>query len=364
MALLRYSPWLHLDYTKGAKLLKESSGSTSSSFIRRDATPRMALLIGRKAKSTMLRQILPDIHPDCFATPHGQAFMWHDTEDAGQILVDFELHNYDKGTPMVPTINEVIVTRNIDCTTLSEQSYTRRQFGNLFSGRALAPMCHTLCYFASDLGGLRGVATLLATQMLQPSASNLPTDCLPRVLIVIDTAARNFSPGAVVSSIMEAIAHLLKSLPHGNSSETGDITDDDVSSLVKRHFYEIQVIGLLRSASLIEKGLLLRERLSDLSQQNAVARNLHGLCFKRDHFFTMMDRLLDHFVVSWTQPFSFVKSSRPIGFTLEELLFHLQEVFSLLPAEVWMGHFLCPLLASTILLANYPPGSHRKTLSN
>lgn len=32
-----------------------------------------------------------------------------------------------------------------------------------------------------------------------------------------------------------------------------------------------------------------------------------------------------------------------------------------MPAEAWLSHWLRPLLASAILLANYPPGSHCKS---
>ena len=362
MALLQYFPWLHIDHTKGAKILKESRGSYRSMDLARDVAPSMTLLVGRKAKSAMLRHLLPDVHQDCFADPHGQAFLWRDAENGGHIFVDFELHNYDKATLSLSNGLDAVTTRTVDWVTLSGRSHTRREFGNLFSGRALAPMCQVLCYFASDLGGLRGVAALLATQILSQPASDLPLRCLPRVLIVVDTAARAFDPCAVRSATMDAIAHILRERENKGVGEADrNARGDDIESRVQRHFHDIHVIGLLRSIAPVQRAVQLRTRLSTLSRENIAARELHGMCFRRDHFFAMIGGLLDHFLVSWTEPFSFVKASRPTDFTLDELPFHLKEIISLLPAEVWLNYLVCPLLASAIRLANYPPGSHRET---
>ena len=361
MAMLQYFPWLHIDHTKGAKVLKESPASYRSMKLGTDVAPNMTLLVGRKAKSAMLRHLLPDIHRDCFADPHGQAFLWRDAENEGHIFIDFELHNYDKATLAMSNRLDAVTTRTVDWMTLSGRSHTRREFGTLLSGRALAPMCQVLCYFASDLGGLRGVATLLAAQILPQPASDLPRRCLPRVLIVVDTAARAFDPSAVRSATVDAIDQILRERENKGVGEADrDATGDAIESRIQGHFYDIHVIGLPRSIPPVERAVQLRARLSILSRENIAARKAHGMCLQRDHFFAMVGGLLDHFLISWTEPFSFVKASRPADFTLDELPFHLKEIISLLPAQVWLNYLVCPLLASAIRLANYPPGSHRK----
>ena len=99
--------------------------------------------------------------------------------------------------------DEVMRTANwLDST---DGPFTRARVAHLVCGRVLFPLADVVCYFASDLGGMKAVAGLLATHLRLPPPSDISTECLPQVLVVVETAAKNFNCATAESKLINAI---------------------------------------------------------------------------------------------------------------------------------------------------------------
>ena len=306
-------------------------------------------MVGRKSKTDALRGLLP-ASAKTMGSGHGQAFLVADLSPKAEgptLYIDYELQ-----TCNMPKWHENCgtgpnVSRTVDLLAHGLQPWSRRRVGNLLCGRAIAPLCDTLCYFAGDCGGLRAVAAMLAELMTEVGAVDVPPLCLPRVVVVVETMSTQFNPHLTELRLMAELSDRL----------AGD--NQDVAALVRRHFHSIRVVGSSKRAAARAKWSSLRKTLHHIRHDVSVARASHGLDFQRDHLFAISTRLFDHYCNRRAVPFSIAKASRPAGFMVGDLVKHLEELITLLPVEVWMWHLVVPLLSCSILLTSYPPGSHR-----
>ena len=109
---------------------------------------------------------------------------------------------------------------------------------------------------------------------------------------------------------------------------------------------------------------LLASQILTILSYDADARMSDGALFRYKHLYALQGKLFDHFSSGTSCSFSFVLSSRPAAQSLNDFPCHLREVFALVPSEAWLWHFVSPLVASAIVLASYPPGSHGKRFTS
>jgi hypothetical protein len=95
-----------------------------------------------------------------------------------------------------------------------------------------------------------------------------------------------------------------------------------------------------------------------MRQDSNRARLTCGMNLNRGHFAALVDRMLSRYANQSTLSFSFATSSRAAGWCTERLTANLQDILAIMPSESWCFLLLCPLLASAIVLACYPPGCH------
>lgn len=103
----------------------------------------------------------------------------------------------------------------------------------------------------------------------------------------------------------------------------------------------------------------LRKQMNSLSILHQHYTEAEKLSFRFSHIDAFMSGLISKFCEHPKDPFSFVWSSRPAGYTNSEFASHLSELLRISPSEAWLWHFLAPLVGAAIFLSSYPPGSHR-----
>jgi len=343
-AMSSYAPWLAMVRTKTSTTFKEyrqawHQVSNVSAFV---------VLIGRRTKSGMLQQFLRGTDDGVLSQPHGQVLFWPDPSENDIVYVDCELHSSECTT--VPS--GAVSCYTADWHGSTDGPFTRRRIGNLFASRAIGPLCNVVCYFASDMGGIRAVASLLASQLLDVAPTDLPYECLPRILVVVETSSQRFDEHVCENSVLEMISDVFRA--RGEKT-----TDPDVKNRIRSHFNQVRVIGVKTPNNARERSQIVRRRLMCMTRECTAQRREHGMQFCRDHVRAFGGKMLEHFCSGYKRQFSFVASSRPLNFSTNDFRSHLEELFSLLPSEAWVWHLVCPLLASAIVLACYPPGSHR-----
>ncbi|KAK3115489.1 hypothetical protein LTR53_005105 [Teratosphaeriaceae sp. CCFEE 6253] len=339
-------PWLAMTHGR--------CQSTLTEFI----TPALTVLVGRKAKSEILRHWLTPSDRKNLTDPHGQVYMWPDADTkshaAPLVHIDYELQTYSSAQWTSPSGHGSSVGRTFKSYPGTLGPLIRRKLNNLLCARALGALSHTLCYFAADLGGPRAVAALIAQQVVLDPALDLPSRSLPRILVVVDTSARRFDCAAAKATLVQAIGELMRT-QHG-FHETGDS-----AARIALHYRAICVLGISRRAGVRQRSSLVRRKMTAMVKEVETSRTAEGVLFDTEHLFAIVGKLLDHLSATSSVTCSLISLSRPEGFTVADLETHAKEMFALLPSEIWLWHLAAPLISSSIILPNYPPSAHGKS---
>lgn len=355
------SPWLAVTHGRCQSTLTEYIQPVTSLQVTESATPAFTVLVGRKTKSEVLRPWLRPLDRTSVVDQHGQVYVWSDADTAAHstpmVHIDYELQTYDSAQWTSPSGSGSSVERQFNNYQGNLGPLIRRKLTNLLCGRALAALCHTLCYFAADLGGIRVVAALLAQQVMLEPASDLPSSSLPCVLVVVDTTSKKrFDSAGAEADLLRTIGEILRA-QHG-FHETGDHI-----ACIASHYRQVCVLGVPRQASVRQRSSVVRRKMTSMVKDVQRFRNVDGMLFNATHAFALASKLLDHFCSSSSSTCALIALSRPEGFTIAELESHVEELFSLLPSEIWLWHLAAPLISGAIIVANYPPSAHRKVIT-
>ncbi len=340
------SPWLAMAHTKTSSSIKEFT----SVWDHVHSQSTVIAVVGRRAKSDFLRQNLQSIDGGVLAEPHGQVFLWPDPTQHDTLFIDYEFHHPDN--PASP--DGPCVTRVADWHGSTDGPFTRRRVGNLILGQALGPVCHVICYFAADVGAIRPLASLLAANIMRSPTTDLSSECLPQLLIVVETTSMTFDEHACETSLLEMIFCILRS----RQEDENDVT---TRAHLNRCFSHLRVVGIRSPNNTRARSRQIRTRLMSMARECRLMRSQNGVLFSADHVRVFAGKLLDHFCTRSDQQFSFISSSRALDFTLHDFRTHLDELLSSLPSQIWIWHVFIPLMSSAIVLACYPPGSHSKS---
>ncbi|KAH7111753.1 hypothetical protein B0J11DRAFT_598320 [Dendryphion nanum] len=208
--------------------------------------------------------------------------------------------------------------------------------------KLLFPFTDVFCFFCDDLGGLKQVACHLAAWLEHGDLSTLPRSTHPRVVVVTE----KIPLGA--ESEKEARTTLLWLL---REETTKDLSEQ---------FSAIDVIALFPNGtiSVEARHRLLKERLMSSSDQVRQHREDKRSLFSTTHFVAFLKSAYDHFSNCVDKPFDFVQASReynPVALDLEE---HLFNFIKNVKASDELTKFAVPIIASSLLLDNYPPDAH------
>jgi len=210
----------------------------------------------------------------------------------------------------------------------------------------LFPFTDVFCLFSDDLGGFKQVARYLAAWLEQCQTSTIPRSTRPRVVIVTETIL----PGA--ENEKEARKAFLWLL----SEETTRDLFDQISA--------IEIIALFPAGSLSvdARHRLLKERIMSGSDQLRKTREDLRSLFSFTHFSAFLKSACEHFSRTAEEPYNFIMASRvdnPFPLDLDE---HLMNFLKHIESAKELIKFAAPVIASSFLLDNYPPDSHRKSI--
>jgi hypothetical protein len=210
----------------------------------------------------------------------------------------------------------------------------------------LLPFADVFCFFSADVGGFRQIARHVAGWLEKAQPSTLPRNTYPRVVIVTE----KIPPGTQrEKEARKAFLWLLR-----------EETSRDLSERIS----DIQVVALLPDRRVSPKARYrrLKERLLNGSDEVRSNREGDRTLFSATHFTALFRYACDHFSQASEEPFDFIKASRKQNPIAKDLAEHLSIFLKHMKSAKELTEFAAPIIASSILLDNYPPDTHSKLL--
>ena len=172
--------------------------------------------------------------------------------------------------------------------------------GSLLCNQVLSPFSNIVCYFITDLSGLRGVSKLMAQQTIESPSSNLPI--FPHILLVFDTSSPTFNKNIAESKSLALITEIMQNFKQYNKAE-------DINIDLKAYFHSICVFGLNLSISLAKRSCAFQKRILSMSEEARVSRQAMQVKFHFEHFKALSSLALEHFCSTITALFLFIQAA-------------------------------------------------------
>ncbi|KIW00820.1 hypothetical protein, variant [Verruconis gallopava] len=347
------SPWIIVSRKHGPALRINESiySSFQSSHIRSEDAlwPSLITLIGRSEKSKVLRELLGG-GTDYQIVGHGDVHLFRDEHEKDSknlnLWADCELFSYTSSQWDVAAPQRgPNAFRTARCTAPGKGI---RDFASQVTARLLAPFSNVLCIFAADFHGIRASGHIIADLIRAHGEHDLASK--PHVVVVL-----NVLPSAMdVTDLTRKLRGFVKS-SLADSAPGGQVSDTDID----QHWRSLSVLPVNSKTNVIGRAEVIGERLRVLNKDAQASRYLCHEMLNYSHFQALFGSAAEHLCEDRSSPFSFLAHSRSHGFTTSQLASHAQTLLSLMPSEAWLWQLACPLLASALLLASYPPGSHK-----
>jgi hypothetical protein len=206
----------------------------------------------------------------------------------------------------------------------------------------LSPFTDAFCFFAGDFGGLQPIARLIALWLEIDQPPTQPTSTLPHIIIVVESSIAN----SLESSTLENFLQLLYVE-----------TRQDVYA----QFSRIQILSLVPDGDLSTQSRhrRLKECLMGASDQVRSTRVVSRTLFSAQHLGAFLGHACSHFGASVGKPFNLIETSRLDYPPAPDLKEHLTNFLLNIRSPEELKSFAIPIIASSILLDNYPPEMHR-----
>ncbi|KAF2834192.1 hypothetical protein M501DRAFT_605446 [Patellaria atrata CBS 101060] len=315
------SPWVEVSHTGNSTVLREYKVGFGGIVESSQTTPCIVTLIGGRAKSALLRQLLGKPNLPTLVARHNRVFLWSDPKTlrnhSPTVFIDSELH-----THKVEDVPEVGACTKRAITWFTDRS---QPMGNRFHIEVLSPVSDVVCYFSSDLRGFEGIAQLLAEQALHVPTHGLPRYALPRVVVVLDTSSETFDPSAAESRLVQKITSFMR-------SARGESSEEQLLEYLYSNFFSIGILGLRTGWNNASRAKVFRKRIRAvvLGEHQSSVRHRHGFAFNCGHLKAMCSLAIQSFCDS--SPFNFIDASRPLGYDSQFFTFHLQNVLQCMPS--------------------------------
>ena len=350
-------PWLCFLPKTDTCVLHEETKAFSALKIRRQQRPIFVTTIGKRSK----RRVLDVPIPACDIAPRRSRHCVSFLQDAQScddehplVLLDCETDT--PSATIQPSDVPATKARNISWFNSNIRHPKTADLKKSLCNAVFAPFSHVVCYFAKDLGGVRGIAYMLAEYATTARACDLPSAAQPRALVVFETNSSSFDPGLVETNLLNRIKDNMVTRKH-YSEPVQSLVQADIDAC----FSSISVLGLRRDQP--HNTGRFHKRLHSLVEDAHRARQFSKAIFSFPHFQALSGLALDNFCLEKLSIFSFISASRPYDLSYTDFQGHLCEFINTIPCEAWLWHLVCPIVASALLLATYPPGSHRESVS-
>lgn len=348
------TPWIGIAHRKDSSTIQHFHEGFARLNLSSTSSPLFTALVGKKIKTEILRDLLNHSDDKALDSVHGQILLWRDPATSRsampRVYIDYEAQVYHG--PAQWSMAQGVGPETLHVVDwLAAVPLGRSKITNLLCNRVLSPMCDVVCYFASDLGGIKGVAQLLAEQAKELPACDMPSTSLPRILVIVETVQKHYDHRAAKDGLLKATSRIL-----GKPSD-GEMPVEILASL-DEHFAEIRMMAIQKASHTSERARLVRRRLTAMRRSSIARKTSDRMLFRRDHASSFVSQLLEHFCSPSVRPFSLVTAARTEELSSEVISYHMKEVVELLPCQGWLEKFWMPLLGSCIMLFTYPPGAH------
>jgi hypothetical protein len=303
--------------------------------------PTLIFFIGTQAKSRALRALFPG-NSISNRRKYGVANICVDpttTEDNYPVLIADSTPDFAQTNPRGKVVCHETISYPVAWPDEESGLPTQQGLVDYLHARLLSLFINVICIFAQDCGGLDGVAARLASWTTLGSASSLPNNTRPRLLIVTSI------PGPTFDS--EALRFRLGVLADPKFA-------DSFSSLIL-----VNILGSDRRSS----RTLFSSLGEVLGHEADTARlervNTHTL-FSVVHITALFESALRNFAISPRHTFNFIKSSREENPVSPAFGKHIKSFMSLSLEHKLPNNILWNFIGSAIVMDGFPPDMHCK----
>lgn len=308
--------------------------------------PSLLVLIGNAAKSIALREL--------FGVRRARRFNLNQNPSEVHLHVD-PLSVFSE-QPLVIAHGDLADKPNGKLSASKGDNITRRAirrpreefgFGGPIGGiysQILSPFASVYCFFCDDLGGFKRVARHLAAWLEHNCPSLMSPSTRPRVVVVTGKIPVG------TKSEREARAALLGLIRRW--------TERNVLDFISA----IEVIALLPDGSISIEGRYrpLKEQLMTSSNQIRKQKQDARTLFSATHLAALLESACRHFSDTLGKPFNLITSCRAHNPQATDLSEYLSTFLEYIESPRELTSFAAPMIASSFLLDNYPPGAHCK----
>ncbi|MAD81884.1 MAG: hypothetical protein CL912_02880 [Deltaproteobacteria bacterium] len=343
MTLCSHQQWLRIHQEGNEFILQDGNrlGHIAKSFPRpAKQYPSLVHFIGTQNKSRALRAIFPE-NSISNCRKYGVANICADLKTS---LSDYPIL-IAESTPdhVQANLRGKLVcheTTNNPVAWQDDESghCTAQSLADYLHARLLSMFVDVLCLFAEDYGSLDHLAERLASWTTLGSASSLPTNTRPRLIVITSIPGHTFNA--------EALRFRLTVLSHPKFAGS-------FASLKL-----VNVLGSKNRSSTLFSGVeeVIRH---DINLARIERGNAHAM-FSMVHIARFFASALHNFCTSPRHTFDFIKSSResnPLSPNLEN---HLRSFLRLSLEHMLNDSILWSFISSAIMLDFFPPDMHCK----
>ncbi|KAH8650337.1 acyl transferase/acyl hydrolase/lysophospholipase [Tricladium varicosporioides] len=348
MKRCNHSHWLSLGtYGNEISLLESDRLQTLTHHLQDPDTQRPSLfvLIGNTSKSLALREL--------FRTKKAPRF--RSKRHAGEIHLHIDPSRIFHSRPVLIADGDLPQQSLRVKVPVAEKCHEtiRRKLPRAVAGpvdgttsdiysRLLLPFADVFCFFSSDIGGFRQIARHIAAWLDKGQPSTLPRSTYPRIIIVTEKMPVGREPG---KEARKAFLWLLR-----------EETTHDLSEQISA----IDVVALLPKGKVSVEARYRQLKECLLKGSDEVRRNREETrtLFSATHFVALFRYACDHFSQASEEPFDLIKASRKQNPVAKDLAGHLSIFLKHIRSTKELIEFAVPVIASSILLDNYPPDTH------
>ena len=347
MKLCGHTHWLNLCRSEGDLVLQKSNrlARLVDDIPNQDESkPRLVVVLGNKTKSQALRH----------AFGIKRARLFRNRRRSGELHLNIDPSTVHSERPILVadgTVGEVpnrLYAATDKCHVVDNIALSQSPSSISLSTSdiygLISPFADVYCLFATDIGGFRQVACVLAA-WFEHNASVCLCVPLPRLMVVTDK------------------------IPYGTRSEDEarrallSLIAEETKCDVLTQFSALEVVGLA------QKGLtpaaqfsLLKGRVLQASGEVRRKRETSHMLFSAVHFNAFFNLACDRFSQDPCAPLDFIRASRMDNPAAEDLSEHLTNFLRLVKSPDELLEFAVPMISSSLLLDSYPPDAHGEPL--
>ncbi|KAI9893033.1 MAG: hypothetical protein M1814_000917 [Vezdaea aestivalis] len=235
----------------------------------------------------------------------------------------------------------------------------RMETATKLCAKVLGPLANVFCYFACDMGGLRGVALRLAVWLSMPATSDAPGATLPRVVVIVESSSANYKSAGAKKRLLTMLSEELVNI-------LGRVEHQLVQQHIDRHINDISIYPMTKAAaspdgSAGESCETVASHLRAVAAEVQVLREAASFSFKCKHFVSFLAAACGHISTPSNKPFEFASATRGTYEVSATMSAHIAEWISLQPSSLAVSSLAVPVLASALLMDCRPPGMHSES---